>query len=161
MLEGLVDHAYDLSHGLWPVDHDGGGVSPSLKKLAHRLSTTSGITIELAESYGCDTCRNAAVTQLYRIAQEAITNAVRHARADRITVSFDCTDCRTMVLTVHDDGIGRSRASPSDSGLGMRIMAHRARTVGGHLEVADAPGGGTVVSCTARCELMAAQESAP
>jgi signal transduction histidine kinase len=161
MLEGLVDHAYDLSHGLWPVDHDGGGVSPSLEKLAHRLSATSGIAIELAESYGCDTCRNAAVTQLYRIAQEAITNAVRHAHADRITVSFDCTDRRTMVLTVHDDGIGRSRASPSDSGLGMRIMAHRARTVGGHLEVADAPGGGTVVSCTARCELMAAQESAP
>jgi signal transduction histidine kinase len=161
MLEGLVDHAYELSHGLWPVDHDGHGVSPSLEELAHRLSATSGIAIELHENRGCDTCRNAGVTQLYRIAQEAITNAVRHARADSITVIFDCSDRQTMALSVRDDGIGRDRAARSNGGLGMRIMAHRARILSGNLEIADAPEGGTVVSCTAPCEAMAKQEQCP
>lgn len=158
MLEGLVDHAYDLSRGLWPVDHDGRGVSPSLEELARRLSATSGIAIELREDRGCPTCRNAGVTQLYRIAQEAITNAVRHANATRIIVAFDCGDRKTMALHVCDDGIGRSRAARSNGGLGMRFMAHRARVLGGHLEVLDLPEGGTVVSCTARCETMAQTE---
>lgn len=158
MLEKLVDDAYDLSHGLCPVDHDGRGVSPSLEELARRLSRTSGIAIELSEDRGCPTCRYAGATQMYRIAQEAIANAVRHARADRITVTFDCADRRTMRLTVRDDGIGRDRAERSHGGLGMRIMAHRARTLDGDLEVTDAPGGGTIVTCTARCELMAGQE---
>jgi signal transduction histidine kinase len=161
MLEGLVDHAYELSHGLWPVDHDGHGVSPSLEELAHRLSATSGIAIELLEDRGCDICRNPAVTQLYRIAQEAITNSVRHARADRITVTFDCSDRKIMSLSVRDDGIGRDRAARSGGGLGMRIMAHRAQILGGHLEIADAPEGGTVVSCTALCEAMTKQEQRP
>lgn len=161
MLGRLVDHAYELSHGLWPVDRDGRGTSPSLEELAHRLSSTSGIAIELREERGCPTCRNAGVTQLYRIAQEAITNAVRHARADRINVAFDCADRKTMALTVQDNGIGRYRAARSNGGLGMRIMAHRARSIEGHLEVADAPDGGTVVSCSARCELMATPEPGP
>ena len=161
MLERMVDDTYDLSHGLWPVDHDGRGVSPSLEELTRRLSVTGGIVIELLEDRGCDVCRNPAVTQLYRIAQEAITNTVRHARADRISITFNCADRRTMSLSVRDNGIGRDRAARSNGGLGMRIMAHRARILGGHLEVADAAEGGTVVSCTAPCEVMVKQEPHP
>lgn len=58
MLEGLTNQAYDLSHGLWPVDHDGNGASPSLEELANRLSATSGIAIELSEQRGCEACLN-------------------------------------------------------------------------------------------------------
>lgn len=160
MLESLVDHAYDLSRGLWPVDPDGRGVSPSLDELAQRLGATSGIAIELSENRGCQICRNGDVVQLYRIAQEALTNAVRHANPDRISVVFDCADRTTMALTVTDNGIGRGSAARSDGGLGMRIMAYRARSIEGSLAISDAPGGGTVVSCTARCETMAGESPA-
>lgn len=161
MLEDMVDQAYDLSHGLWPVEHDGRGASPSLAELAQRLSASSGIAIDLVEKRGCDTCRNGGATQMYRIAQEAITNAVRHAKASRISVSFDCADRRTMALSVRDDGTGREGAARSTGGLGMRIMAHRARILGGDMEISDAPGGGTLVRCTALCEAMAEQEPRP
>lgn len=161
MLEDMVDQAHDLSHGLWPVEHDGRDASPSLADLAHRLSASSGIAIDLEEKRGCDTCRNGGATQMYRIAQEAITNAVRHAKASRITITFDCADRGTMALSVGDDGSGREGPSRSTGGLGMRIMAHRARILGGRLEIADGPGGGTLVRCTAPCKAMAAQEPGP
>ena len=154
MLEGLTNQAYDLSHGLWPVDHDGNGASPSLEELANRLSATSGIAIELSEQRGCETCLNSGATQLFRIAQEAVTNAVRHSHAERIVISFDCTDRITMRLLVRDNGIGRKRAPRGPGGLGIRIMEHRARIIGGQLEIEDGPDGGTQVSCIARCKAM-------
>jgi len=161
MLGDMVDQAYDLSYGLWPVDHDNRDASPSLAELAHRLSMTSGIAINLVEQRGCEICRNVGATQLYRIAQEAITNAVRHAKPNRIVVNFDCADGRTMSLTVRDDGTGRQGAARSEGGLGIRIMAHRARILGGNLEIADSPGGGTLVRCTAPCKARAEQEPSP
>jgi len=60
---------------------------------------------------------------------------------------------------VSDDGVGRAAAKRSKGGLGMGIMVHRARIIGGELRVEDAPGGGTVVSCTAACEVL--QEGRP
>lgn len=161
MLESLTNQAYDLSHGLWPVDHGGQGANPRLDELANRLSATSGIGIELREKRGCETCRNAGATQLLRIAQEAVTNAVRHACAERIAISFDCADRATMRLVVRDDGVGRNRAVRGTGGLGIRIMEHRARIIGGSLDIEDVPEGGTQVSCTARCATMANPEPSP
>lgn len=154
LLEEMVDQAYILSRGLWPVEHDPRGISPSLTELTRRLGETSGIAVELRESRGCTLCGNAGVNQLYRIAQEAITNAVRHADADRIVVVFDCAGRKTIALSISDNGIGRERAPRGEGGLGMQIMAHRARILGGRLTVADVPEGGTVVSCVVRCEEM-------
>ncbi|MGC8491300.1 MAG: sensor histidine kinase [Syntrophobacteraceae bacterium] len=151
LLEQSVDLAYDLSRGLWPVDHDPSGVSPSLEELTRRLGESSGIAIEFQQRCTCTECSNAGVTQFFRIAQEAITNAVRHARPTRIRVSLACVD-RTIILTVSDDGIGRDNAQKSRGGLGLAIMAHRARTIGGRLTVADGEQGGTVVTCSAPCE---------
>lgn len=159
MLENLTNQAYDLSHGHWPVDHEGASANLSLDELASRLSASSGIAIAVREDRGCETCRSASATQLFRIAQEAVTNAVRHSGAKHIDVCFNCTDGGAMRLTVSDDGIGRDRALRSAGGLGIRIMEHRARIIGGHLEIEDIAPGGTHVTCTARCEAIATPES--
>ena len=154
MLESLTNQAYDLAHGLWPVDHEGHGAYLSLGELVDRLSATTGTIIDLRENRHCETCQSARATQLFRIAQEAVTNAVRHACAVHIIISFNCADGVTMQLVVRDDGIGRNRAVRSNGGLGIRIMEHRARIIGGLLKIEDIPEGGTQVSCTARCEVM-------
>lgn len=152
LLEKSVNMAYDLSRGLWPVELDPQGVGPSLEELTRRLSYSSGIAIEFSQDRSCAMCTNAGAVQLYRIAQEAITNAVKHAQASSIVVDLNCQNRSGLTLTVHDNGIGRSAALRTEGGLGMSIMSHRAGIIGATLTVSDAEGGGTVVTCIAPCE---------
>ncbi|EKO38647.1 MAG: signal transduction histidine kinase [Solidesulfovibrio magneticus str. Maddingley MBC34] len=151
LLDGLVDQAYDLSRGLWPLEHDGVGVGPSFREMIRRQAAASAIPIEFHREMHCQACRHPHLAQLYRIAQEAVANAVKHARAGRIMVSLACPAGREAILAVRDDGCGRSLAKASAGGLGLGIMAHRARVIGGELRIGDAPGGGTEVVCTAPC----------
>lgn len=151
LLDRLVDDAYDLSHGLWPLEHDPQGAGPSLSELAARLSRSSGVPIVFTQRRACESCVSGSATQLFRIAQEALANALKHAQPERIEVDFHCRKGGMAELRVRDDGVGRSAAKPSKGGLGLGIMAHRARMIGGNLRIEDAPGGGTVVRCVAPC----------
>ena len=100
-----------------------------------------------------DTLGEDVQTAVYRVAQEALTNAERHAGATVVEVDLEVSDERTQ-LRVRDDGggfdpgrAGRSSAqNPTAPGLGLRGMAERARLVGGELDVRSAPGGGTSVT---------------
>ncbi|PKN07955.1 MAG: histidine kinase [Deltaproteobacteria bacterium HGW-Deltaproteobacteria-8] len=152
ILDELVDQAYDLSHGLWPLEHASAFAGPSLHNMIRRFSRSSGVPIEFRQEIACETCLNADVTQLYRIAQEALANAVKHAKPTRIFVTLLCRADATVLLEVRDNGIGRAKAAASASGLGTGIMAHRARMIGGELNIADAEGGGTTVACIIPCE---------
>ena len=151
LLEESVDQAYELSSGLWPVDQDPRAVCASLSGLVARLSESSGVAMSFCQKTHCELCDNDPVTQLYHIAQEAIANALKHARPEHIQVTLDCLDRSTVRLTVQDDGIGRGAAQRSKGGLGLRIMAHRARMLGGELRIEDAPGHGTRVTCGVPC----------
>ena len=91
------------------------------------------------------TIRTARVaTQLYRIVQEAITNAVRHANARQITIRAQA-NAGTTTLTVIDDGVGFDHRIPNEGGMGLRIMRHRAASIGAVLSVGAGVDGGTVV----------------
>ena len=89
----------------------------------------------------------AVATHLYRIAQEAVSNAVKHSRAARLVISLrDRAD--RLELKVQDNGVGLSPAARKRAkGLGLHIMDYRARSIGATLEVLPAPRGGTLVSC--------------
>ncbi|MHC1712485.1 MAG: 7TM diverse intracellular signaling domain-containing protein [Solidesulfovibrio sp.] len=153
LLEDVVSEAYDLSRGLWPVEHDPLGAGPSLEELARRMSESSGVAIDFFRELVCTECAGQHIVQLYRIAQEAVTNAVKHAKPRRIGIRLHCEYGNRLTLTVRDDGIGRGAATQSKKGgLGLRIMAHRARMIGGELSIADAEGGGTVVTCRLVCK---------
>ncbi|MBI4805563.1 MAG: sensor histidine kinase [Desulfovibrio sp.] len=160
LLDESVNHAYDLSRGLWPVEHDPKAESPSLEELVRRFADSSGISIEFRKKEACDSCSNEHITQLYRIAQEAISNAVKHARARKIDVTLTCTAGDAVTLSVRDDGIGRSKAKNTRGGLGIGIMKHRARLIGGILTIDDTATGGTLVTCTAFCSASRAKAHA-
>jgi|GEM_PF-493935 len=152
LLDGLVDHAYDLSRGLWPLEHDSVGVGPSFRDMIRRLGESSAIPMEFHRELPCEACRNPHLAQLYRIAQEAITNAVKHSRASRILISLTCPSAQAAVLVVRDDGRGLAHAEDSPGGLGLGIMAHRARIIGATLRIENAPDGGAQVVCTVPCQ---------
>ncbi len=86
-----------------------------------------------------------AAQHLYRIAQEALSNAVRHAKPSRITVELRGGNGE-LTLQVEDDGAGMPAVLPAD-GMGLRTMAYRAQIINGKLTVDAAPGGGTRVVC--------------
>jgi two-component system sensor kinase FixL len=90
---------------------------------------------------------NATATQMFRIAQEAVTNALRHGnpRQVRVTLFADPKDLR---LRIRDDGVGFSGNLDHRNGLGLRIMEYRAGLIGGDLRVGPVAGGGTVVTLT-------------
>jgi signal transduction histidine kinase len=152
LLEESVRHAYDLSRGLWPVERDPKSAGPPLEELVRRVGESSGIAIDFSQDLGCAPCVHQHLVQLYRIAQEAMANAVKHAKPSRISLTLGCGPEKKLTLVVSDDGVGRAGAARSKGGLGLRIMAHRARVIGGEFSISDARMGGTVVVCTVSCE---------
>lgn len=152
LLEESVDHAYELSRGLWPVEHDARSLVSSLEDLAGRVQGANGSKISLQCELNCGSCCNSNAGQIYNIAKEALLNALKHAKASRIELILDCRSSPSnLVLRIEDDGVGRQAKSVSRGGLGARIMAHRARVIGGELTISDRTGGGTAVCCTVPC----------
>ena len=85
-------------------------------------------------------------SHLFRIAQEAVRNAVRHGGAKRIEVSLH-TQNHCLTLMVQDDGSGLPPVSQRGEGLGLRIMAHRAQMIGATFAIERLPARGTMVRC--------------
>jgi len=160
LLTDSVGQAYALSRGLWPVELAPGEVGSSLAELARRVTRSTGIAVQYREHLSCSPCRNEHLVQLYRIAQESVTNAVKHAHPGRVAISLDCGPDRRLTLTVRDDGVGRRAAVSSAGGLGLRIMAYRARMIGALLSIDDAEAGGTRVVCSLACPADKTSEDA-
>jgi signal transduction histidine kinase len=117
----------------------------SLGGLVEQLaSPVGGLVVVEADVGGEVDLAPAAKLAAYRIAQEALTNARRHASASRILVRLEQRGGVTT-LWVEDDGTGFEAAAASHSGHGLRIMRERAEEIGAELTIESAPGRGTVV----------------
>jgi len=90
-------------------------------------------------------CPRAIETDVFRIAQEALHNALRHAAAAHVAVRLRCDDGGGLELTVTDDGMGFDAGAVRSRRLGLTTMAERATATGGVLEIASAPGAGTTI----------------
>ena len=136
--------------GLDPVDIDDVGVEAALARLAADAEALFGIEVTVtAEPCPGDLAHDAAL-DVYRVAQEALTNAVRHGHAEHVEIGLACDD-ESLTLTVHDDGDGIPDGQHKDlDGMGLRTMRARARRLGGRLDIRPHPRGGTVVHVHAR-----------
>jgi signal transduction histidine kinase len=97
-------------------------------------------------------------THLYRIAQEAVTNAVRHGRARRISIGLSQWRGK-VILSITDNGKGIGTLSPRRRGLGLRVMQYRASLLQGSITVQRRPAGGTKVRCVAPAPHLRRRES--
>jgi signal transduction histidine kinase len=137
----------NLARGLFPVEVESTRLCQSLRELAN----TAEQLFHIACSVECDSNlivdnKNAS-THLFRLAQEAINNAVKHGKAHRVGILLGTAGDRA-VLRITDDGVGFPPEGSRRTGLGLRIMTYRAQKVGGTLEIQPGQHGGTVVSCT-------------
>ncbi len=145
--ERIQSRVASAIRGLTPVDVDEQGLMSALELLASGTTKRFGIpcTFECRESVRVNS--NQLATQLYRIAQEAITNAVKHGHPDTIEIRLS-DENGTLRLEIMDDGEGlREEDIVSSDGLGLKIMRHRCKSVFGHFDVGLREGGGTKVSC--------------
>jgi len=136
--------ARTLARGLIPVELEANGLQAALYRLTRQTEELFGIRCRFEAEKDVPVADNMAATHLYRIAQEALNNAVRHGRAQTITVTLAADD-EALHLWVRDDGVGIPEKLPETSGMGLRIMHYRARLLGGHLEVRRRKEGGTEV----------------
>jgi signal transduction histidine kinase len=130
---------------LRPAELEREGLAPTLRKHVDVLCRVYRREIGL-EIAGTTRLPQRADAQIFRIAQEALQNALRHAEAERVDVRVDARDGR-LALTVADDGIGFDPAAAAlrSRRLGLTSMEERARAVGGTLAIESTPGGGTTV----------------
>jgi signal transduction histidine kinase len=136
-----------LARGLSPVTFDRGGIALALEELARRLSAMFHIDVrceaDASLEHGLESVN---ALHLYRIAQEAVTNAAQHGGAGKLQITLRVDGDRGL-LRIEDDGGGFTPGSQQSKGLGLRIMHYRAQMMAGSLRVESAQSRGTVVSC--------------
>ena len=110
-----------LARGLFPVEIDPDSLLPALRALASTTETFHKIRVQATGEIPKSIVDSRIATQLYRIAQEAVTNAVKHAHAHTISIEVSSASGLTR-LRVVDDGVGIRPRPSKDDGLGLRIM---------------------------------------
>jgi PAS domain S-box-containing protein len=138
----------NLARGLVPAELERDGLVGALEELASSVERMCKVRCKFSAHEGLSVQDNVLATQVFRIAQEAINNACKHAQAKQIDVSLRSVN-GGIELCVTDDGIGFSPEAKRD-GLGLRIMHYRARRIGGSLDIKTQPKGGTRVTCAFR-----------
>ncbi len=138
--EAVAKNLRDLSHRLHPAHLRLMGLVPALSGLQRELSTEDTAVTFSHENVPAALSHDLALC-LFRIAQEALQNAVRHGRAKSVSVCLRGT-LDGLVLTIDDDGVGFD-VEAARGGLGLISMGERAEQVGGTLQIRSQPGGGT------------------
>ena len=146
LLNQAVGEARSLAHGLYPVRPEANGLMVALQELALRTKELFKATCRFRCIREVLMTDNAMATHLYRIAQEAVTNALKHGHARRIQVGLSATS-KWIRLTVRDDGRGLLAPPSQRKGMGIRIMQYRAGMMGGSLSILNRAQGGVVVIC--------------
>jgi PAS domain S-box-containing protein len=136
-----------LARGLTPVTFDRGGLALALVELARRLSAMFHINVRCEADEALDRgLESVNALHLYRIAQEAVTNAAQHGSAGQVTIELR-GDGERGLLRIEDNGVGFNPAATQSKGLGLRIMHYRAQMMAGSLRIESGRARGTVVSC--------------
>lgn len=144
LLNDAVAVARNLSRGLHPVTLTTEGLPAALAELADRVPTE--VAFKWPQSARLDIAPSVAL-HVYRIAEEAVGNAIRHAGARKIRIEVRAKPARTISLSISDDGKGLAEGKAS-GGMGFQNMRYRAAAIGGALEIRSEAGRGTSVRCS-------------
>jgi signal transduction histidine kinase len=138
--------ARKLVHGLSPVELEGDGFIVALQDLALQAEHLFGITCQVTCDHLPPMPDHTVATHLYRITQEAVSNAVKHGQAPHVILALT-TEQHSTTLTIHDDGIGFQEGANKPTGMGLRTMYYRASMIGASLTIHSDVGSGTTVVC--------------
>ena len=146
LIESTIQDVRDMAYRLRPRVLDDLGLTDALESLVSDFEKRSNVSCIFRHDDIPEIDKTLATT-LYRVGQEALTNALRHSQASTILVELK-TDSQGIVLTIRDDGCGfETESDDTQKGFGLESMAERANLVGGKLTIRSAPEEGTLVSC--------------
>ncbi|MCL4789918.1 MAG: PAS domain S-box protein [Verrucomicrobia bacterium] len=147
LVREAIGYTRSLARGLSPVMLEAEGLMSAL----HELAANTAKMFRVACQFECDppvrVHDHSAATHLYRIAQEAVSNAINHGKARRVWIGLKSAGGR-HVLSIKDDGCGIPKVLPENQGMGLRIMQYRAGMIGGATMVERDLEGGTSVICS-------------
>jgi two-component system sensor histidine kinase NreB len=146
-LRESIRQAKSLARGLSPVDLQANGLMSALQELALNVREIFRANVSFEARTPVLLEDNARATHLFRIAQEALSNAVKHGAASDVQIQIEQTP-NEIILSVTDNGRGFN-AGQASNGMGLRIMEYRAAMIRGKVTVQSSPGEGTKVICTA------------
>ena len=146
-LRSAVRHSRVIAHGLAPVGVDADGLPVALRRLVESASLVQKTQVEFQKA-GSFVLRNQGISnQLFRIAQEALNNALKHSQARKVRLILEEKPDQWR-LTISDNGVGFSMDAQIENGLGLHILRYRAELIRASLGILSKPGKGTRVVCS-------------
>ncbi len=155
LVHEAMNHASDLAHDLATMDPKDKDLRVALEELAARARELFGITCSFKTKGALPLLEAPVTMQLHKIAQEALTNAIKHGKARRVSITIENHPAE-LVLTVHNTGLPFPDLEGRPTGMGLRIMNYRASLIGARLEITGAAKGTRV-----RCTLPLGEKSTP
>ena len=146
LLRGALEKTRRLARGLCPLYLDENGLGAALRELAAGIRASFRIACEVRMDRPVTLDDNTTAIHLFHIAQEAVTNAVRHGRANRVQIRLQHRQ-GGITMTVQDNGCGLPEEARLHAGLGLRIMRYRARMIGADLSIGNHKAGGARIVC--------------
>jgi PAS domain S-box-containing protein len=146
LVNEAINQTRELARGLLPVQSGSKGLLSALQHFASEVEELFHISCHFKVDEDVSIYDSDVATHLYRIAQEAVTNAIKHGQSRQITI--DLSQCRDkVVLRIQDDGLGFTGRLENKEGMGIRTMNYRANMIGASLDIQKNPAGGTLVVC--------------
>lgn len=147
-IEDLINQAIEqtrgLARGLMPIGLESHGLQAALEELSSSVDNIYGVSCHF-QGPSIDLERSDA-RHLFRIAQEAVNNAIRHGKSTEIRILLE-DEPNGRRLAIEDNGVGLPETVDPGNGMGLRLMNYRASMIGGSLEIRRKANGGTVVDC--------------
>lgn len=151
LVQHAMTHARELAHDLAKFDLKGDDLPSALDGLAHHAADLFKISCRFEAAGTIPVLDSSIAIQLYKITQEAVTNAIKHAKAKRIGISLS-NGSAAVVLTIQNDGLPFPNLKSPSTGMGLRIMNYRANLIGASLEIKGSAARGTKVVCSVPLE---------
>jgi len=160
LIQDAIQEVRRMSHSMSPAAVKNRGLGGVLQILADTIRINHRTLCSFTIDPGIDVGDSEKETHIYRIAQEAVNNAIKHGSPTQISISLQHLGDRECVLKVEDNGRGlmKSRAKLSD-GIGLQVMDYRANLIGGTLKITSAPRRGVSVVCRFPCAKKRAAKS--
>jgi PAS domain S-box-containing protein len=147
LIRNAISHTRNLARGLSPVLLETDGLMLALRELAGSSAKLFNVSCQLQYDSLVLIEDSAVAIHLYRIVQEAVSNAIKHGRASEVAISLS-KNGRHVTLCIEDNGVGFPARRNNRAGMGLHIMEYRAGMIGGSLAVQPRAGGGTSVTCS-------------
>jgi signal transduction histidine kinase len=159
LVQAGIQEVRQISHSMSPMAVKNRGLGGALQLLADTLRINHRLNCKLEVDSAVQLNDTEKETHIYRIAQEAVNNAVRHGKPRNITLSLQRLAGGICVLKIQDDGIGFKKSKSGEArGIGVRVMDYRANFIGGTLELLSGRRGGVSVICRFPIKSSTSQE---